>query len=424
MKKMLFLLLTIGSLATANAQNPCNISVTQTPAPLANYPYRVLFEDNSVPPATPTWYAESKLYYGDGSPFSYFYNDIYHHYPGPGTYTASVVKTVYDSLNSNAIICIDSTTYQVNVSSNPAGINSITGTIHWNQNLLPDSVAYFKVWLIQHDATANTLTAVTSVNVYPWAGSYAFNNISSGDYLVKAAPSYGNGPVPAYGFVPTYHDSSLYWSNAVNINHTGGSTVGKDIWMQLGTPTTGPGFVDGNISSGAGKGTGTGVPDMLVFLRNNIDNKMIAATYTDANGNYTFGNIPNGSYNVYPEEMSYATTPSPVFSIASGQTSNTGVDFVQTDAEIIPMGTLSVAVLGKNEGIRIYPNPVHDQLVIENKNGLFNDVIVYSTLGQVIKQQSMKPGISKMELSSLSNGTYYVIVSGLNGARSIRITKK
>lgn len=421
---MLFVLLTAGSFGTAQAQNPCNINVANSPAPTANYPYRVLFEDNSVPPSPPTSYAVSKLYFGDNTPYSYFYNDVYHNYAAPGTYTLSVVKTVYDSLNNNAITCTDSVTYQVNVSSNPAGANSITGTIHWDQSLIPDSVAYFKVWLIQHDATANTLTAVTSANVYPWVASYVFNNVASGDYLVKAAPSYGNGPIPSYGFVPTYHDSSLYWNGAATISHTGGSTVGKDIWVKMGTPTTGPGFVGGNISAGAGKGTGTGVPDMLVFLRNHANNKMIAATYTDNNGDFAFSNLPNGSYNVYPEEMSYVTTPSSVINVAAGQTSNSGVDFVQTDDEILPASVLGITTVSKNDGISIYPNPVTNQLFIDNKNGAFNQVTLVNTLGQVIKKESIRKGVNQIATSDLGSGIYYVIINGTNGARSMKITKK
>ena len=345
-----------------------------------------------------------------------------HTYANGGTYTVMLVNSWVDSMTQN-VLCVDSFSQQITLTTPPPP-NYIAGTIHWDPTTTTDSVYNFKVWLITHDTSANTLTAVDSVNVYPWVNGYTFNNVPNGEYLVKAAPYYATWPLPAYGYVPTYHDSSLYWSGASTIVHTGGTTTGKDIWMQFGTPTTGPGFVGGNISMGAGKGTGTGVPDMLVFLRNNTNNKMIASTYTDANGDYSFSNIAGGSYNVYPEEMNYTTTPSTALDIITGQTSSTGVDFVQTDDEIKPATELGIPSVSKNDGISIYPNPVSDQLFIENKTGSFNQFSIVNTIGQVVKQESLKQGNNKVETLTLGSGIYYIIVNGVDGSRSMKITKK
>lgn len=362
---------------------------------------------------------QSSWYFGDGNTSGS--TNATHTYANPGNYMVTLINSWVDS-NTQTIYCSDSISQQITISPSTP-LNYIAGDIHWDQNTIADSVAYFKVWLIVHDSTANTLTAVDSVIVYPWTGSYTFNNAVSGDYLTKAAPSYGNAPIPAYGFVPTYHDSSLYWSGASTIVHTGGITAGKDIWMQYGTPTTGPGFISGNINQGAGKGTGTGVPNVLVFLRDG-SNKMVASTYTNEEGYYTFTNLPTGAYNIYPEKISYTTIPSTAISVTTGQASKTDVDFVQTNVEIKPKAGLGIATVGKNDGIRIYPNPVTDQLFIENKAGLFNQFTITNTLGQIIKQESLKQGSNNIETASLGSGIYYIVVHGVNGARAMKIMKK
>ncbi|RYZ44722.1 MAG: PKD domain-containing protein, partial [Sphingobacteriales bacterium] len=361
---------------------------------------------------------ESEWFFGDGGTANSIYPS--HNYSAPGTYTVTMVNHWVDSF-AGTQFCVDTTIQQVTVNF-PVGPNVISGTIHWNNPSSTDSISSFKVWLIEHDASANTLTAVDSDMVYSWNAHYAFNGPAVGSYLVKAAPVFV-GAVSAYGVVPTYHDSSLYWSGASAVSHLAGATTGKDIWMRNGTITAGPGFVGGNISSGAGKGTGTGVPGLLVFLRNSVTNKLVSSAYTDANGDYSFSNIAIGSYNVYPEAMSYATTPSAALSVTAGQTSNTGVDFVQTEDQIIPKG-LGIAAITKDDGISIYPNPASDVLVIENKAGKFNQVSIVNTLGQVVKKQKIFKGNNKVEITNMNSGLYYVIISGNEGARSVKISKK
>jgi PKD repeat protein len=362
---------------------------------------------------------QSNWYFGDGNTSNF--TSATHTYANPGSYMVTLINSWVDS-NTQTIYCSDSITQQIVVTlSTP--LNYISGDIHWDQNAISDSVAYFKVWLIVHDTIANTLTAVDSVIVYPWVGSYTFNNAASGLYLTKAAPSYGNAPIPAYGFVPTYHDSSLYWSGASTIIHAGGITTGRDIWMQYGAPTTGPGFIAGSINQGAGKGTGTGVPNVLVFLRDG-SNKMIASTYTNEDGNYTFTNLPIGSYSVYPEKINYATTSASALNVTTGQTSKTDVDFVQTNVEIKPKAGLGIPTVSGNDGIKIYPNPVAAQLFIENKTGRFNQFTITNALGQVIKQEGLKQGNNNIETASFEPGIYYIIINGVDGARAMKIMKK
>ena len=175
--------------------------------------------------------------------------------------------------------------------------------------------------MITFDTSTNIINAVDSVTATGAYGqvAYQFNNKASGSYRVKAAVVAG-----AAGYTqmaPTYHATSTYWANATMVNHTGGASANRNIYMQAGSSANGPGFVGGNVTLGAGKGTATGVPNLLILLRN-ASNQLVKSTFTNANGDYSFSNVPVGTYTIYPENMPQVTTPSAAFTIS---TTNTNV---------------------------------------------------------------------------------------------------
>jgi len=362
---------------------------------------------------------QSDWYFGDGGSQTGSYGGASHTYASPGTYTVFMLNRWVDSF-TNQLYCTDSVAMQVTVSN----INYIGGYIQLDSSVYNPSYSdSFKIWLITYDSSANSLTAVDSVYSSGYFPYYQFDNKPAGDYLVKAA--FLGQAVGATGFVPTYHLSSIYWGSATNIAHSGGITSGKDIIMQTGTVTSGPGFVGGNISMGAGKGTGTGVAGMQVYLRG-ANNVLVASSVTDDDGNFSFSNIPVGAYNVYPEAMNYNTTPYNTINVSASQSHVTSIDFEQKNNLIYPKGsgTTGISNVTKADGLHIYPNPAKTQLFIENNNNLFNTVHIVNTLGQTIQQNKLVNGINKIGLTNINSGIYYLLISGPEGSRSQKIIKE
>lgn len=290
--------------------------------------------------------------FGDGNSSTSSYTQ--HVYSAPGTYTVKLINSWADSSNLN-ILCTDSTTVQVFVAS-----DYLQGYVFYDTTVYLTAPAV-KVWLISHDSMANTLTAVDSTMATGFNNFY-FQNPAPGAYLIKAAPIGGNLVTPGTGYVPTYHDSSLYWNLAGVIYYAGGVAPQVPIWLKQGTPVAGPGFIGGNISQGANKSTSGGVAGILVYLRDN-NNHMVRATYTDANGDYSFGNIATGMYNIYPEEMNYMTTASSLVMIVNSQSSFNNINFTQTSTEIRPVVT-SVGQVPLAGQFRISPNPAGNYVQI------------------------------------------------------------
>ena len=84
----------------------------------------------------------------------------------------------------------------------------------------------------------------------------------------------------------------------------------------------------------------------------------------------------------------------------------------------------SVSNITKEDGITIYPNPANDKLFIDNQNGNFNKVTLVNTLGQVMQQVNINKGVNELNINQLSSGLYYIMISGENNVRSMKITKK
>ncbi len=327
------------------------------------------------------------------------------------------------------VLCRDSVMQTINVTSVPPPPNVITAYASWDSTVNAAG-ASLKMWLIKYDSSAQTLSAVDSALI-PISANMAFAahdfmNRPAGSYRVKAHMI--NQPSSwTTGFLPTYATNAAYWNNATVINHTGATSYAS-VWLQQGTPMTGPGFISGNILQGANKGAAVGdpMPHITVLLRNNA-NGLVAATETDANGMYSFANVPVGSYSIYPEEMNYATTPSAQIQITTANPRSTANDFWrETIAKTLhPMATAVQSVSLENT-IRISPNPAREQLTLEFATAPQKGAVLqlYNLNGQRVKSYEITDAQStqQLSLSGIAAGNYLLHIPTAEGKQITRIT--
>ena len=104
-----------------------------------------------------------------------------------------------------------------------------------------------------------------------------------------------------------------------------------------------------------------------------------------------------------------------------------GGAFAGSEATKISTITLGVDEYFKNNGVRVYPNPVNSQLIIKlaNGNDLPDNYEVYNLLGQVILKKSVKH-ISdlKFDVSSVNNGMYFIKIFKEGNAISLPFIKR
>lgn len=359
--------------------------------------------------------ASYKIYWGDGTTTTKSNKSNTNHYYAYGSYVIKLVATY----TQGSFTCKDSTIDSVTF----IPPNVISGMVIMDSTQIgqTDSV---KIWLIKFDSTTNILSAVDSQIKPGYYPLYNFDNKPSGQYRTKAKLL--NGQTSGTGYIPTYHDSSLIWSNATVINHTGANSINKNIYMRLGTVTSGPGFVGGNVSAGANKGTANGIEGINILLMDGSGN-IITYAVTDVNGDYSFPNLPNATYTIHPEDMNYATTAVAI-TVSNGKASFTDIDFERFTKDMtIKPRVISVGISNVNDNAvqyQIFPNPAKNTVTI-NWNTLTNKtaaINITDLSGKVVlnTEVSMNQN-SKVDVSNLHTGFYFMTVATENGTNTQKL---
>lgn len=331
-----------------------------------------------------------------------------HTYVNNGTYFITL-KAIY---TTGSITCVDSMTDSVYINyTPPPPPNYISGSIILDSTNVTSNDSLI-IWLITFDSSTNILKAVDSQQVHAYTSYYHFSNKAAGQYRTKAQLL--NGQTSGTGYVPTYHDSALLWSNATIIAHNGGSSFGNNIYMKKGTVTSGPGFIGGNVTQGANKGTASGIEGLNILLTDASDN-VITYAVTDAKGDYSFPNLPNATYKIYPEQVAYATTPA-VITLTAGNYQYKGIDFERSmkNQTIQPKVTGITNINANNQGFKVYPNPASDLITInwDTQSQENATVIITDISGKVVAQSEVSMSKNTtINVAKLQPGLYFLTVS-------------
>lgn len=140
-------------------------------------------------------------------------------------------------------------------------------------------------------------------------------------------------------------------SNRIRITNTGGIDSRTPVWQRLGGPAPppppgGPLFtVTGKVSDTSLNPNGTGISGVTISLMGSIS----ASTTTDANGNFSFANLPeNGTFTVTPSSSGWSFFP-------SGKTFSTSAPLV--------------GFVGKNIDVQFTAAPIFIQFTSDTYEG-------------------------------------------------------
>ena len=349
--------------------------------------------------------------------------------PAVATISASGVVTgvaVGTSVISYAVTGCSGLAYATTIVTVTAA-NCISGNV-----LFSSGAAYYgpvRVWLIKYNPSTLMLTAIDSTVVYASGTSvgYSFCGMGTDSFRVKAACDSSSTPT-TMGYLPTYHTSSAFWNTATVINHVSGThDINKNITMAYGTGTTGPGFIGGSVTAGANKGTAEGDPvvNQLVYCINDATGAILQQTYTNSLGQYSFSNLPTGAtYKVYPELMSFTTTPYPTISLTSSSSSVTAASFRKNTLPktITPITSGVAEVNANNAGISVYPNPAKGAVNVSWNVAITGTatITVSDVTGRIVlsttADMTSANGTTKVDVSTLNAGMYLISVknNGVN----------
>ncbi len=297
-----------------------------------------------------------------------------------------------------------------------SALNGISGHVLFTGGFYYGNV---KVWLITYNPSTLDLEAVDST-IAVGSGTdlyYQFLGAATDSFRMKAA-LIGDTAGITTGYIPTYHDTSFYWHDATVLYHISGtSDLNQNISMLSGTTASGPGFIAGNVLTGANRSTSGSIPvvGMHMAVLNTTTNTIAGMAFTDASGNYSFSNLPYGTYTVFPDSVNYATTPLTGITLSSSSATFSAATFIQhTVAKTITPGAESVKSLSSVSCVTVFPNPTNGKLNIQwtEKTAEKGTLKVSDLTGREVYNATINmnegTGSYAVDLSEFSNGLYLV----------------
>jgi protocatechuate 3,4-dioxygenase beta subunit len=243
--------------------------------------------------------------------------------------------------------------------------------------------------------TTGVIVATTTTDTN---GNYTFPNVTPGPYNVVV-------PTPPGG-------TSATTPTTVPVTATTGSTTTAPnigFGPTNGTATiTGVVFTDPNRDGIKGTGEGGVAAGTVVNLVNPSTGAIVATTTTDANGNYTFTNVPTGNYNVVVATPPGGTSATTLTTVPVTATANT-----TTTAPNIGFGPSTTTGASVSGTVFLDPNRSGSRDPSETGAGGVTVSLVSST-GNVIAT-AITDANGNYTFTNIPAGTYSVIISAPNG---------
>lgn len=106
-----------------------------------------------------------------------------------------------------------------------------------------------------------------------------------------------------------------------------------------------------------------------------------------------------------------------------GGNTDSFIGSVTASTQSVDLATLSANEFAKNATSVTYPNPVKDNLNLSFETKI-NSVSIYNLLGQEVITKSVNSNEGKIDVSSLSSGTYFVKVTTDNLIKTLKVVKE
>lgn len=255
------------------------------------------------------------------------------------------------------------------------------------------------------------------VTTIPGTGSYFFENVPQGDYLIVASLT----PQSPYfiDYFPTYYGDALFWFDATEIN-LGDPNNPYDInLIPITSMNQGPGLIEGTITFGDEKG---GPAENIIVVLMDEDEQALTYIHSNADGQFDFSDLAFGTYKLKLEIPGITSAIATVVISEENQSGN--ISFVVEDNYVylsVDDNEMEFADAGN-----IFPNPATGQvninIIVEQPMNL--NITILNQLGQFVYQSDarVQNGNNKLEIntSDLTNGLYNMIIRDDQGNQLVR----
>lgn len=295
-----------------------------------------------------------------------------------------VIADVSDGIYDSAIFLDEQEAY-----------NTIAGTVNVNNAPAEGLLEIFNY--IQDTTIATPIESLTISN-----GTYSADSLPTGLYHVRFTPD----PVLYPNTPPVYFTSGSDWTTATAIGlpcFLSNAGVFSDSLAVL----NGSGSISGTIVIDTSFLKSLNVPleHALIFLHDATTNDVLAFTYSDAQGNYHFNQVPAGMYYLRLDVPYIPQVNQHQLNVLNGQ------QFYGVDFEVLTDGihALNNIYLGLEEStantVTVYPNPAKNSLYINANDGSYSYQLC-DLKGNVLLSGFGHSGLTQLSLAGIANGVY------------------
>jgi hypothetical protein len=256
---------------------------------------------------------------------------------------------------------------------------------------------------------ANDLIAVDTTIFFQF-GYYWFSQVREGNYIVKVGLT--DQSLNYMNFIASYHEGSLFWNEATTVELTDSNNYFANInLIKLNDLQTGPGAISGNLTMSAGKQENEGSLSGFEIILMNQSAIPLTFGITDESGNFSFENVPLGTYLLYAEATGFYS----VFETIILNEENPVVNQISLTIYDHMVGIENNADNGLNH-VTVYPNPVLTILNIRLKTESASDAIIriYDSWGRLKNERQVYLTAGNQTLQydcqDLSSGIYFISI--------------
>ncbi len=339
-------------------------------------------------------------------------------------------KVVTSAKDCNGIFVTDTQTYNggnviwSNLVICVAPTFKITGYVHLGSPAKRPPVGEGRVYLIEKCA-GDVLNYIDSTNT-DTNGFYSFDpypTLGSGCSLIMRA-AMGSNASEYSRYVPGYHLTNtsygLRWAVSAEVTQSMGNSGVNLLLPEAINTTGGPAVISGRAVHSATNNVLSGY-QMTMTDMNDVT---VAYTHTDASGNFSFSNIPFGTYKIFGDVWGKAN-PDFVIKVSADEFLISDILFVETQTEYHGWRTTAISDNELMKDVVAYPNPVNDHITIANLPANSNTHIrLVSADGRVLYSvNNVKKQQVKVSTESLPKGLYLLEVMCRDKTKRLKVLK-
>lgn len=223
---------------------------------------------------------------------------------------------------------------------------------------------------------------------------FHFDVLERGHYLLRIDPKNAD-------YFPIYHDGSMNWDQAAFLPLFQPLTVA--IQLQKVMQLQGPGGINGTVEGSGFTRTASGarggqpLNGALVLLKQ-TNGTYVTFTKTDAKGQFSFNQLPLGTY-----ELQLEQTGKPGDQLMVTLTNE------QPVADLSTWKTTSTSTIATTWAVAVSPNPAQDAWTVQNQSASSMPLQLFNAQGMLLwKGQIQAYGTTSIPAQNLESGCYWL----------------